>query len=75
MRCSSVCAPQGFVPRLAPAARPSAASALCVQLAAFLVREQNTSVFCGGRLMHSTAATPNHSVKPTCLRHAAYLKR
>ncbi|WP_363102322.1 DUF1010 domain-containing protein [Halothiobacillus sp. 15-55-196] len=21
------------------------------------------------------AVTPNHSVKPTCLRHAAYLKR
>ena len=61
--------------RSARAVRPSAASARWVQLAASSMQEQNALVFCTRRLMHSTEATPNRSVKPTCLRHAAYLQR
>ena len=67
---------QVFLQRLAPAARPSAVSAPSSQLVAFNSEPiQSTVVPCKRRLRFSTMATPNHSVKPTCLRHAAYLKR
>ena len=55
-----------FLPRLAPAARPSAVSAPSPQFVAFNSEPiQSTVVLCKRRLRFSTMATPNHSVKPT----------
>ena len=73
--CRGVVGQRAVAQRSAGAVRPPAASARWVRRVASSMQQPNTLVPFRPGVVCSTTATPNHSVKPTCLRHAAYLKR